>query len=178
MTLPTDFTFSQSRLQDYLDCPRRFELRHLQKLAWPAVQSEPVLARERQMDLGERFHQLVHQHQVGLPAALLEQQLDDPALIAWWESYLAFAPHHLSGRRYPEFVLSGPYQDFRLIASMICWSANQAASSPSSTGKQANENLHAFHSRSGCKPAFTPCCWSKWAATSMKASRSNRIRCR
>jgi len=34
--LPAPFTFSQSSLQDYYDCPRRFELRYLSRLIWPA----------------------------------------------------------------------------------------------------------------------------------------------
>mgnify|MGYP007064289961 CR=1 FL=1 len=40
MPLPVDFQFSQNNLQDYLDCARRFELRALRRLAWPAAQSE------------------------------------------------------------------------------------------------------------------------------------------
>jgi len=68
MKIPDNFAFSQHNLQDYVDCPRRFELRYLKKLAWPAIQSEPVLAIERHMQLGERFHRMVQQHQSGLPA--------------------------------------------------------------------------------------------------------------
>ena len=38
--LPPDFHFSQRSLQDYVDCRRRFQLRYLQHLAWPAVEAK------------------------------------------------------------------------------------------------------------------------------------------
>ena len=41
--LPADFHFSQGSLQDYVDCPRRFQLRYMMKLAWPAVEAEPAV---------------------------------------------------------------------------------------------------------------------------------------
>ena len=42
MTLPPTFQFSQNSLQDYVDCPRRFQLRYLLRQPWPAVESEPL----------------------------------------------------------------------------------------------------------------------------------------
>ena len=45
--LPGSFIFSQSSLQYYFDCPRRFQLRYIEHLAWPAVETEPVLENER-----------------------------------------------------------------------------------------------------------------------------------
>ena len=38
MNLPPDFHFSQASLRDFLACPRRFLLRHIQRLAWPAIE--------------------------------------------------------------------------------------------------------------------------------------------
>ena len=32
-----DFIFSAHNLQDYLDCPRRFELKYILKQPWPAI---------------------------------------------------------------------------------------------------------------------------------------------
>ncbi len=40
MALPSDFQFSQSSLQDYVDCPWRFYLRYIRQLAWPAIVAE------------------------------------------------------------------------------------------------------------------------------------------
>jgi hypothetical protein len=89
MTLPANFRFSQASLADYLDCPRRFQLRCLLELAWPAVESEPLLERERLAELGRRFHKLIQQHVEGLSAETLAASLGEPELARWWQSYLA-----------------------------------------------------------------------------------------
>ena len=65
--LPEDFQFSQRSLQDYTDCQRRFQLRYLEQLAWPAVESEPLSDHERQMQAGAAFHRLVQRFLVGIP---------------------------------------------------------------------------------------------------------------
>ena len=57
--LPPTFTFSQSSLQDYFDCPRRFQLRYIEQVAWPAVETEPMLENERRQQAGLHFHRLV-----------------------------------------------------------------------------------------------------------------------
>jgi hypothetical protein len=117
MPLSPDFSFSQQNLQDYLDCPRRFQLRYIQRLAWPAVQSEPILEQERHMQLGERFHRLVQQHQLGLPAEVLESTAgSDPDLSIWWKSYLRNLPDDLPPQRKIEYLLSAPFAGFRLLA--------------------------------------------------------------
>ena len=72
MALAADFSFNQSSLQDYLDCQRRFELRYLLRLSWPAVEIEPALENERFLRRGSIFHRLVHQHQ---RAGMLRLQL-------------------------------------------------------------------------------------------------------
>ncbi len=116
MAIPAEMTFSQNNLQDLVDCPRRFELRYLKKLAWPAPQTEPVIEHERQMQMGARFHQMVHQHQLGLSEELVGAQATDPLLHSWWLAYLDLSPSELPAQRYPEFTLTAPYGGFRLIA--------------------------------------------------------------
>jgi hypothetical protein len=117
MPISTDFIFSQHNLQDYLDCPRRFQLRYLERLAWPAVQSEPILEQEHRMQLGERFHQLVQQHQIGLSIETLEPMAaTDPELLGWWNAYLHDLPDNLPAARKIEFTLSAPFMGFRLLA--------------------------------------------------------------
>jgi hypothetical protein len=121
MTLLDGFTFSQGSLQDYVDCPRRFELRYLLRVAWPAPVAEPMLDFERHTHDGEAFHRLVHQHILGLPgrqlgACIGAEQTD---LARWWESYLGEAPLESTpdaGRRYPEFVLVARAAGERLMA--------------------------------------------------------------
>ncbi|MCA9982517.1 MAG: PD-(D/E)XK nuclease family protein, partial [Anaerolineales bacterium] len=38
LALPETFAFSQSSLQAYEDCPRRFWLAYVEQLPWPAVE--------------------------------------------------------------------------------------------------------------------------------------------
>lgn len=116
MSIPPDFQFSQNNLQDYVDCPRRFQLRYLLKQRWPALQSEPVLEQERQMKLGERFHQMVQQHQCGLPEDAIQPNGYDPDLAHWWQNYAEFIPSVLAKNRYPEFTLTAPFAGHRIIA--------------------------------------------------------------
>lgn len=117
-TLPQGFQFSQGSLQDFEDCPRRFQLRYLWNLSWPAVESEPVHEGERFMRQGAAFHQLVHQHQLGVPAERLAEQIKDETLFTWWENYLVhtgFVHSPDVERGYPEITLSAPLAGFRLV---------------------------------------------------------------
>jgi len=117
MPLPTDFQFSQSSLQDYLDCARRFELRYIQKQRWPAVQTEPVMEFERHMQIGTRFHRLVQQHVLGIPDDVLEAGIDDPDLLKWWQVFLHHAPlKELPGLLLPEYRLAAIFEGQRLVA--------------------------------------------------------------
>jgi hypothetical protein len=117
--LPIGFQFSQSNLQDYVDCPRRFQLRYVQAQAWPAVQVEPVLEHEAHLERGARFHRLVERHQLGMDPAVLAARISDPDLRVWWEAYLGFSfLHDLEGWRYPEFTLSTEVVGERLAATV------------------------------------------------------------
>jgi len=116
--LPHHFQFAQSSLQDYLDCPRRFQLRYILQQPWPAVQSEPLLEHERYVELGRRFHQLIEQHNAGLPLETLSASITDPDLARWWRNYLDAPPRdvlELPVRR-AEVALSMPLGDYRLAA--------------------------------------------------------------
>jgi hypothetical protein len=115
--LPPFFQFTQSNLQDYLDCPRRFELRYILRQEWPALQTEPELEQEAYMRRGYLFHQLVHQRLVGMPEEQLTGQIDDEDLRRWWENFLKHAPlDGLPSDRRAEFSLSAPFSGFRLLA--------------------------------------------------------------
>lgn len=117
--IPTDFQFSQSSLQDFEICPRRFELRYLWQLRWPAIEAEPVQEAERLRRLGVDFHRLVHQHLVGLEAVTLSESLSEaePDLKLWWQNYLDYRPVLLDrATLYPELTLSTPLGGYRLLA--------------------------------------------------------------
>jgi hypothetical protein len=115
--LGASFVFSQSSLQDYADCPRRFLLRYLLRLAWPALQSEPALESERLMQQGERFHRMAQQYVLGVPADRLEALIHDDELRSWWAPLVRFVDQLREGRRlYPEVSLSAPLGEQRLMA--------------------------------------------------------------
>ena len=123
--LPQTFAFSQSSLQDYADCPRRFQLRYLQRVAWPAVEAEPQVENERHRKMGELFHRLVHQHILGVPVERLTRmtagsRLGSPELQAWWQNYLKSEFNARkgfeTGKYFPEFSLSGSLRGASLTA--------------------------------------------------------------
>ncbi len=121
MSLPANFHFSQASLSDYRDCPRRFQLRYLLEQAWPAVEAEPLLERERLAELGRRFHKLIQQHVAGLPAGVLAPSFDEPELARWWQAYLRSLTttlHDLPAQRRAEMAISIPVKAYRLTAHL------------------------------------------------------------
>lgn len=113
MTLPSDFQFSQASLQDYVDCPRRFQLRYLLQVAWPASEAEPALENERHLQQGAAFHRLVHQHVLGIAPELLSSTVTGADLRRWWHNSLERGPEGLPAARYPEVLLSAPLGGYR-----------------------------------------------------------------
>lgn len=84
------FLFTQGSLQDFVDCRRRFQLRYQLSLAWPAIESEPILEQERRMRQGVHFHHLIQQYFTGIPPHLLNTLSHDAALVHWWFAFLDF----------------------------------------------------------------------------------------
>jgi hypothetical protein len=116
-TLPPGFAFSQSSLQDYSDCPLRFRLRYIERLQWPAVETEPALENERRQKEGQLFHRLVQQQLIGIPSEKLTLQASSPDLHRWWENYCTHPSAPTGFAHYPELTLSAPLGDrFRLLA--------------------------------------------------------------
>jgi len=114
--LPEHFQFSQGSLQDFVDCRRRFELRYIQQLAWPAIESEPALENEVFLQKGALFHRLAHQHSLGVPDEKLDPLAGDEDLARWWENFKRFAADLPEMTRYPEVSLTAPLGDYRLVA--------------------------------------------------------------
>jgi len=114
--LPVPFTFSQSSLQDYTDCERRFFLRYIEQLTWPAVESEPVLENERRQKEGQIFHRLVQQHWLGLPIDMLTRMANTPTLNQWWENFLNYDFNLGEYEIFPEINLISQVGKHRLIA--------------------------------------------------------------
>ena len=111
-----DMIFSQASLQEFLECKRRFYLRYILKLDWPAHRVEPPEGWEAKSSLGRVFHRLVHQHQIGIPPETLSGLAGEADLRDWWQSYLDHPVEGLSQVRHPEIVLSAPMGNSRLLA--------------------------------------------------------------
>jgi CRISPR/Cas system-associated exonuclease Cas4 (RecB family) len=119
-------TLSQSSLQDYMDCARRFKLRYLDRLSYPAAETEPTLENEKHQQEGEYFHRLVQQHLIGIPAEQIAKFANTSNLQKWWENFQN--DKDLRGLRagspngdkrpglYTEATLSAPLGKHRLLA--------------------------------------------------------------
>ena len=116
MALPPDFQFSQSSMQDFVACARRFQLRYIERLKWPAVEAEPVLEHERRMRQGDLFHHIVHQHLTGVPTEVLANTIPDDTIRRWWDNYLRSGLSGLPENRHSEITLSTPLGKYRLLA--------------------------------------------------------------
>jgi hypothetical protein len=121
---------SQSSLQDYVDCARRFQLRYLERLSYPAVESEPALENEKHIQEGEYFHRLAQQYLIGIPAEQISKLANTENLQKWWTNFLAspdlraLTPLRAAsgvlrkdlGGLYSETTLSAPLGNIRLLA--------------------------------------------------------------
>ena len=125
MLLPTDFAFSQHNLQDYVDCPRRFRLRYIERITWPAVQSEPVLEIEHKIDMGSRFHRLVQQYYLGIEPDLLVTQYKELELGIWFHNFRSCSHLHHFDIFMPELQLRSTLGGFRLVAKYDLIAVNQ-----------------------------------------------------
>jgi len=116
VTSPAVFRFSQASLQEYVDCPRRFQLRHVWRLRWPAVDAEPAWEGERYLQEGAAFHRLIQRHLLGMPADELSRMGQGTELGRWWQSYLDSPPADLPEGGYVETRLGARIGRSRLVA--------------------------------------------------------------
>jgi len=119
MKLPEDFYFSQSNLQDFVDCPYRFYLRHILKQKWPALVVNDALDFERRGQNGAHFHQLIQQSLQGIPEERITDLADAdsaPSLSRWWEDFLQNVAPRLQGEKFVESTLSTSMGGYFLLA--------------------------------------------------------------
>ncbi|MEW5985725.1 MAG: PD-(D/E)XK nuclease family protein [Chloroflexota bacterium] len=93
------------QLADFVACQRRFQLRHVQQLVWPAAPLAESITQARQ--LGQQFHQLLERHFLGLPVADDLTAAEEP-LPGWWAVFQQQGPTLPAGRRLPEVGLTVP----------------------------------------------------------------------
>lgn len=101
---------SRGKLETFLACQRRFQLRYLAQLPWPEA---PLTAEEAaRLQRGQQFHQLLQRHFLGLTVE--SASLADPDLRAWWRAFRQQPPPLPHGRLLPELTLTVPIGDHLL----------------------------------------------------------------
>lgn len=167
-TLPEHFRFSQSSLSDYLLCKRKFYLRYVQKLAWPAPITEPMLERERHLENGKSFHLLIQQLLTGIDAALLESTVGNLQLNHWWQNFLkAGLPSIKDELHWTEMTLSTRINGWDLDAkydlihqpnadtlTIYDWKTNQAAPKVESYRKSIQTRVYLYVLSQGVQSLF------------------------
>lgn len=107
---------NQTSLQDFLDCPRRFELGFLEDTRWPAAHSSPLARYERLTEIGTQFHQLCQQFFIGIDPQLITSSIADPDLLSLWQSFYPYGETLLSYPYATEQILRIPFQEHYLLA--------------------------------------------------------------
>ncbi len=107
---------NQSNLQDYLDCPRRFELNVLKGKSWPAATTRPLSAIEHSIHQGNHFHKICQQYFTGISPSLIRKSLNDPDLVEMWDAFLPYANSIKGNQIYFEQLLHIPFKNHRLLA--------------------------------------------------------------
>lgn len=108
--------FSQSNFQDFKECPRRFQLKVIDNISWPAAYLEPLSQLEKATDTGNKFHQLCHQFFSGIDSDSLTKTIIDPGLKLMWENFTDFANTIQADNRHSEIILSTPFMGHQIIA--------------------------------------------------------------
>lgn len=107
--IPSPLTLSRSRLETFLACQRRFQLRYLRRLPWPpqplSADTEETLAR------GQQFHQLLERHFLGM--AVEPGLIGDERVRHWWDLFQRSGLNLPEGRPFherplPELTLTIP----------------------------------------------------------------------
>lgn len=114
--LPEGFAFSQTSLEDYSTCARRFDLRYLQDVRWPALETDPPLRYEGLLERGARFHHMAHQFALGIDGDLLASTIRDPELTLAWQTYRTWTAEHLPTRWHAEITLTAPVGESQILA--------------------------------------------------------------
>jgi len=100
-------SLSQYKLATFLACQRRFQLRYLRRLPWPAT---PLPEHTEQLlQQGQEFHQLVERHFLGLQ--ITPATIPNELVRQWWQAFMAHSPIHqlpADARFLPETGLTVP----------------------------------------------------------------------
>jgi hypothetical protein len=109
--MPDALLLSRPKLTTFLDCPRRFQLRYLRRLAWPGFFADTKA--EEAMARGKQFHLLLERHFLGMDVPVTS--IGDTAVSAWYQTFKHHNPVRQNGRYLPEHRLTVPIGSHLLL---------------------------------------------------------------
>ena len=158
-----------------MDCSLRFRLRYLERLSYPAMESEPALENEQHQQEGEYFHRIVQQYLIGIPKEQISKLANSANLQRWWGNFLSDPLlQDLQGKvgLFTESNLSAPLGKHRLVAKYDLITVQD--------GKATIYDWKTYRKRprtSGWQPAHrrasTGPCWSRPEHISTRGRRSH-----
>lgn len=101
--MPEPLTLTRHHLTTFLACRRQFQLRFKEAYPWPVRPQDA--AQQRALMRGQRFHEMLHRHFLGLPVAAPG---GDPLLDEWWQRFIEAGPPPPPGLRLPELSVTVP----------------------------------------------------------------------
>jgi CRISPR/Cas system-associated exonuclease Cas4 (RecB family) len=107
---------SQSALASFHRCARRFYLRFVRRLEWPAPLTGSEQEWERSLQRGEQLHLFIEQSALGMDVEAMVREAGDEQLSRWWDSVVEYPPPQPDGEVYTELELMVPLGDYRLVA--------------------------------------------------------------
>jgi CRISPR/Cas system-associated exonuclease Cas4 (RecB family) len=116
MPLDKNFVFSANNLQDFVDCPRRFELKYILNQSWPAILSQPVQELEEKMAQGSDFHRLAFQLLEGLPEERLSEGARSSKVRDWLERFTGFISPFRKDPYFSEYASYTTIGRYRVVA--------------------------------------------------------------
>lgn len=107
---------SQSALSAHQRCARRFYLRFVRRLEWPAPLTGSEQEWERSLRRGELLHLFIQQHALGIDVEPLVRGAGDDTVAAWWRDLQTHPPPEPEGQVHTEIDLAVPFGEHRLVA--------------------------------------------------------------
>lgn len=104
----TPFQISQAHLNLLAVCPRKFQHVYLDQLGLPQAPED-----QERLDLGNHFHRLIQQQELGLPIESLVQA--DSQLQRWFDTFNQVPPQMLLGERQSEHRRTLCFQRYLLV---------------------------------------------------------------
>ncbi len=115
------FVFSQQSLNDFQECPRRFYLRYVVRLAWPAapLPGSDAARHEAHVQRGAVLHRWIERFWLGIPPqapASTAPYEADQDLQTWWRRFADTDFSDLPAQHLPELSLVAALGAYRLLA--------------------------------------------------------------